>query len=1058
MKHRLSWFLLLSGALLSAPLSFGAGHPILLVGNSSNPFSYYYSEILHAEGLNTFDSADLSSVTATTLSSYDVVILGEGALTSAQATMFTTWVNGGGNLIAMRPDKQLASLLGLTSTGGTLANEYLLVNTGTAPGAGIVGQTIQFHGPADLYTLSGASAVATLYSSATASTAYPAVSLRLGAGAGNAAAFTFDLARSVVYTRQGNPAWAGEARIGQGGPIRSTDLYYGAATFDPEPDWVDRNNIAIPQADEQQRLLVNLILYLNQTRKPLPRFWYLPFGKKAAVVMTGDDHGNNGTAGRFNDYLANSPAGCSVANWECVRATTYMYPNTPLPNAQAATFAAQGFELAVHLTTDCADFTPTSLEATYVSQLSAFQTAFPSLAAPITNRTHCIAWSDWGTQFQVERNHGIRFDTNYYFWPPSWVTSTPGFFTGSGIPMRFAQADGTIVDIYQAPTQMTDESGQSYPSTVTGLLNNAVGSAGFYGVFTANMHNDFNNCGTSCPDGETSEVSAEQIVAAAQSAGVPVVSAQQMLQWLDGRNGSSFDSVSWTGSALQFTITAASGANGLQAMLPAAFAAGGLSAITLAGSPVTYSLSTIKGIQYAVFTAAAGTYQATYATVLPPSISAVTATPGSSTATITWTTDKSSTSRVDYGISAGALTSTQSNSALVTSHSVTLTGLTSPTVYYFRVTSVDAGGNSSTSPATSGSPATFATITPTPPVISAILATPALNGTAVISWTTDKASNSRVDYGTSTALGSTVSDAGMVTAHGITLSGLTIGTTYYFRVTSADPLGDTASAPTSPSSFVENGGISVWSASTTPGTIDAGDTNSVELGMKFRSDVAGIVTGVRFYKAPTNTGTHIGNLWSSTGTLLATVTFTNETSYGWQQANFATPVSIAANTTYVVSYFAPAGHYSASSGYFTSAGANNAPLHALQSGVDGSNGLYRYVTASAFPNSSWSDTNYWVDLAFTDNVPPVISSLTAATTIQTATITWTTSEPATSRLDYGTTTSLGTTVTDGTMLTAHSFTLSGLTTGTKYYYRVTSVDGFGNSTTSPVTTNSPATF
>ena len=55
--------------------------------------------------------------------------------------------------------------------------------------------------------------------------------------------------------------------------------------------------------------------------------------------------------------------------------------------------------------------------------------------------------------------------------------------------------------------------------------------------------------------------------------------------------------------------------------------------------------------------------------------------------------------------------------------------------------------------------------------------------------------------------------------------------------------------------------------------------------MKFRSDVAGQVTGVRFYKGSGNTGTHIGNLWSSTGTLLASATFTGESASGWQQVN-----------------------------------------------------------------------------------------------------------------------------------------------------------------------------
>ena len=88
--------------------------------------------------------------------------------------------------------------------------------------------------------------------------------------------------------------------------------------------------------DAQQRLLANLILVMNRAKKPLPRFWYLPRGLKAVVVMTGDDHANGGTAGRFDQYLADSPAGCSVAQWECIRATSYVYPSSPLTDAQAA--------------------------------------------------------------------------------------------------------------------------------------------------------------------------------------------------------------------------------------------------------------------------------------------------------------------------------------------------------------------------------------------------------------------------------------------------------------------------------------------------------------------------------------------------------------------------------------------------------------------------------------------------------------------------------------------------------------------------------------------------
>ncbi|MGE5644792.1 MAG: DUF4082 domain-containing protein [Acidobacteriota bacterium] len=144
-----------------------------------------------------------------------------------------------------------------------------------------------------------------------------------------------------------------------------------------------------------------------------------------------------------------------------------------------------------------------------------------------------------------------------------------------------------------------------------------------------------------------------------------------------------------------------------------------------------------------------------------------------------------------------------------------------------------------------------------------------------------------------------------------------------------------------------------------PAQVDGGDSGGVELGLKFRSDVAGAVTGVRFYKAAANTGTHIGSLWSSSGTKLATVTFANESASGWQQALFSSPVNIQANTTYVVSYYAPNGHYSINEYFFNSA-ADNAPLHAPA----GSTGVYKYGKSSAFPNQSWHSSNYWVDVMF----------------------------------------------------------------------------------------------
>jgi WD40 repeat protein len=592
----------------------GPGGPILVISSAANPFGKYYAEILRTEGLNEFAVTDIASVSPATLAAYDLAILAEMSLTPAQVTMLSDWVNAGGNLIAMRPDKQLAGLLGVVATSSTLTDGYLLVDTSKPPGKGIVGEVVQFHGTADRYFLNGASSIAALYYSMDTATGNPAVTLcSVGGNGGQAAAFTYDLARSIIYTRQGNPAWAGQERDGDT-PIRSDDLYYGYVESDPRPDWCDLDRATIPQADEQQRLLANLILKMNLAKKPLPRFWYFPRGYRAVVVMTGDDHGNNGTAGRFSSYIASSPPNCVVANWECIRSTAYVDPSTPLTGAQAAFYNAQGFEIALHVNTNCLDWTPTSLEGFYAAQLGIWAAKFPSLPAPATNRIHCVVWSDWASQAAVELNHGIRLDTNYYYYPPRWIADRAGFFTGSGMPMRFAGIGGSMIDVYQATTQMTDESGQSYPFTIDRLLDKAIGLEGYYGVFTVNAHTDL-------VDSDVSDA----VIGSALARGVPIVSARQVLAWLDGRNSSAFKALRWSGNALSFTITSGAGANGLQALLATHSANGALIGIELNGNRVSYKVERIKGVEYAIFTAGTGTYVATYSC----SLWGDTATPGS---------------------------------------------------------------------------------------------------------------------------------------------------------------------------------------------------------------------------------------------------------------------------------------------------------------------------------------------------------------------------------------------------------------------------------------------
>ncbi len=166
------------------------------------------------------------------------------------------------------------------------------------------------------------------------------------------------------------------------------------------------------------------------------------------------------------------------------------------------------------------------------------------------------------------------------------------------------------------------------------------------------------------------------------------------------------------------------------------------------------------------------------------SISGVTVSPTATTAVVSWTTNSSANSRVDYGTTT-AYGSNGSDSTLVTSHSLTLNSLTCGTTYHYEITSVGSAGSASTADATF---ATSACAT-----ISGVSVSPTAT-TAIVSWTTSVSANSRVDYGTTTAYGSNVSDSTLVTSHSLTLNSLTCGTTYHYEITSVGSAGSTSTA------------------------------------------------------------------------------------------------------------------------------------------------------------------------------------------------------------------------------------------------------------------------
>jgi hypothetical protein len=162
-------------------------------------------------------------------------------------------------------------------------------------------------------------------------------------------------------------------------------------------------------------------------------------------------------------------------------------------------------------------------------------------------------------------------------------------------------------------------------------------------------------------------------------------------------------------------------------------------------------------------------------------------------ATVSWSTDVPASTQLAYGTSPSLGQMSPLQTALTANHGVVLTGLNSGTTYYFVAQST--GANGVTGSSTLFSFTTTGTAATAPPVVSYVSFWGITTSGITISWSTNVPANTAVAYGTSSSLGQlSPLQTALTLSHGVTLTGLSPGTTYYFAAQSANAGGSTGSS------------------------------------------------------------------------------------------------------------------------------------------------------------------------------------------------------------------------------------------------------------------------
>ena len=426
---------------------------------------------------------------------------------------------------------------------------------------------------------------------------------------GRTAAWSFDLARSTAYVRQGDPAYAGLDRDGfvcEAMPCyRTNDIFFQT---------IDLQRVGVPHADVQMRLFSRVIANLLADSEPLPRLWYFPGASRTMLIPTGDSHTSDPVR-----YAALIAAVESVGG----RISIYLSRYIDLSASPVATWVTSGHEVAVH-----PYFQPDGLTgdfaAGYAVAFNWFTSGVPVPPGP-TVRHHSLEWGGWVDPVSVMAARGLRIDLSYYPWGPAMnnptlATQAHGYITGSGLPMRFIDANGAVVagglcppcppngGVYQQATALADE------QLVTGVYSQGLtanqalavsrqliddSQAGGYSAIATQFHVDAYLFDEVRPwvDGTLSYAASQQ---------VPMWTSARWLRFVEARAATRIDNLGWNSGTgqLTFGLTIPAGSEPQSLTLPQSFGGRVFAVLTVDGQTVAPTLQAVNGLATQFFSIA----------------------------------------------------------------------------------------------------------------------------------------------------------------------------------------------------------------------------------------------------------------------------------------------------------------------------------------------------------------------------------------------------------------------------------------------------------------------